>query len=63
MITDGEDHEGGAVESAKAAKDRGMRVYVLGVGSTQGSPIPVAGTGEYMKDNTGNTVMCGSGTA
>ena len=57
VITDGEDHEGGAVESAKAAKDRGMRVYVLGVGSTQGSPIPVAGTGEYMKDNTGNTVM------
>jgi Ca-activated chloride channel family protein len=34
-----------------------MRVYVLGVGSTQGAPIPIAGTGEYMKDNTGNTVM------
>ena len=57
VITDGEDHEGGALEAAKAAKDAGMRVYVLGVGSTQGSPIPVPGTGDYMKDNTGNTVM------
>ena len=56
VITDGEDHEGGAVEAAEAAKDRGMRVYVLGVGSTQGAPIP-NGTGDYMKDNTGNTVM------
>ena len=57
VITDGEDHEGGAVEAAEAAKDHGMRVFVLGVGSTQGAPIPIAGTGEYMKDNTGNTVM------
>ena len=57
VITDGEDHEGGAVESAKAAKDNGMRVYVLGVGSVNGAPIPIPGTGDYMKDNTGNTVM------
>ena len=57
VITDGEDHEGGAVESAKAAKDNGMRVYVLGVGSVNGAPIPIPGTGDFMKDNTGNTVM------
>lgn len=57
VITDGEDHEGGALEAAKAAKAAGMRVYVLGVGSTQGSPIPIPGTGDFMKDNTGNTVM------
>lgn len=57
VITDGEDHEGGALEAAEAAKKAGMRVYVLGVGSTQGSPIPIPGTGDYMKDNTGNTVM------
>ena len=57
VITDGEDHEGGALEAAKAAKDNGMRVYVLGVGSTKGAPIPISGTGDYMKDNTGNTVM------
>ena len=57
VITDGEDHEGGALEAAKAAKDAGMRVYVLGVGSTKGAPSPSPGTGDYMKDNTGNTVM------
>ena len=57
VITDGEDHEGGALEAAEAAKKAGMRVYVLGVGSTQGAPIPIPGTGDYMKDNTGNTVM------
>ncbi len=57
VITDGEDHEGRALEAAEAAKKAGMRVYVLGVGSTQGAPIPIPGTGDYMKDNTGNTVM------
>ena len=57
VITDGEDHEGGAVEAAQAAKDNGMRVYVLGVGSVNGAPVPIPGTGDYMKDNSGNTVM------
>ena len=57
VITDGEDHEGGALEAAEAAKKKGMRVYVLGVGSSNGAPIPIPGTGDYMKDNTGNTVM------
>ena len=57
VITDGEDHEGGALEAAEAAKKKGMRVYVLGVGSSQGAPIPIPGTGNYMKDHTGNTVM------
>jgi Ca-activated chloride channel family protein len=57
VITDGEDHEGGATEAASAAKDAGMRVYVLGVGSPKGSPIPVPGTGDYMKDRNGETVM------
>jgi len=57
VITDGEDHEGGALEAAEDAKKRGMRVYVLGVGSSQGAPIPIPGTGNFMKDNAGNTVM------
>lgn len=56
VITDGENHEGGALEAAKAAKKKGMRVYVLGVGSDKGAPIPL-GNGDYMKDRTGNTVM------
>ena len=57
VITDGEDHEGGAVEAAEAAKKAGQRVYMLGIGSTSGAPIPIPGTGDYMTDNTGQTVM------
>ena len=57
VITDGEDHEGGALQAAEAAKDAGMRVYVLGVGSAKGAPIPIPGTNDFMKDNAGNTVM------
>lgn len=56
VITDGEDHEGGAVEAAEAAKKKGQRVFVLGIGSPKGSPVP-DGQGGYMKDNSGNTVM------
>lgn len=55
VITDGEDHEGGAMEAAKSAKMHGINVFILGVGNTNGAPIPT-GNG-YMTDNTGNTVM------
>lgn len=58
VITDGEDHEGGAVEAAEEAKRRGMNVYVLGVGSASGAPIPMPGRGnDYIRDNTGTVVM------
>jgi Ca-activated chloride channel family protein len=33
-----------------------VRVFVLGVGSSEGSPIP-DGEGGYMKDHSGNVVM------
>ncbi len=56
VITDGEDHEGGAEDAAKEAQRNGMRVFVLGVGSPKGSLIP-DGNGGYMKDNTGQEVM------
>ena len=39
VITDGEDHEGGALEAAQEAKDKGMRVYLLGIGSTKVLPF------------------------
>ena len=58
VITDGEDHEGDALEAAKDARERGMNTYVLGVGSPDGAPIPT-GDGDYLKDNTGQTVMTG----
>lgn len=56
VITDGEDHEGGATEAAAEALKKGVRVFVLGVGSPKGSPIP-DGQGGYMTDNTGSEVM------
>ena len=36
-ITDGENHEGGAVEAAKAAAEKGIQVSVLGVGMPDGA--------------------------
>lgn len=57
VITDGEDHEGNAVEAAKSAHEQGFNVYVLGIGSTNGAPVPDPDTGNYMIDNQGNTVM------
>lgn len=56
IITDGEDHEGGAIEAAEKARKNGIRVFVLGVGSTKGSPVP-DGNGGYMKDNSGQKVI------
>lgn len=57
IITDGEDNEGGAVEAARAAAQNGIHVYVLGVGEPAGAPIPIPGTGRYIIDNEGNTVI------
>lgn len=56
VITDGEDHEGGAIQAAQAAKKAGINVFILGVGSTKGAPIPTD-DGGYMKDSHGETVM------
>ena len=41
LITDGEDHEPGALEAVKRAVDAGIQVNVMGVGSPDGAPIPV----------------------
>lgn len=56
VITDGEDHEGGALEAAKAANDKGVRVFILGIGSTKGAPIPLQ-EGGYLTDRNGQTVL------
>lgn len=56
LITDGEDHEGGAEEAARQAAKQGVKVYVLGVGGTSGAPIPI-GDGNYLADQSGQTVM------
>ena len=42
IITDGENHEGGAEEAAREAYKQGINVYVIGVGTSQGSEIPTS---------------------
>ena len=55
IITDGENHEDDAVAMAKEAKDKGIQVNVVGVGTVKGSQIPI-GNGLLLKDDEGNVV-------
>ncbi len=57
VITDGENHEGGAVEAAKEAASKGMQIYVLGVGSPDGAPIPMEASNDFRKDKDGNVIV------
>jgi len=57
IITDGEDNEGGAIEAAKDAAAKGIRVYMLGIGDPAGAPIPIPGSSQYIIDDEGNTVV------
>lgn len=57
IITDGENHEGGAVEAAKAAAEKGMMVYVMGVGSASGGPIPGERANDFRRDKSGNVII------
>lgn len=55
VITDGEDNEGGAEAMAKQAQEKGIKVFILGIGSTQGATIPMP-NGEDLRDANGNIV-------
>ena len=60
IITDGENHEDNAVESAQTAAGKGIRVYTIGIGLPEGAPIPVySGNTQigYKKDASGITVI------
>ena len=54
LITDGEDHEGDVKEAAKRASERGVKIYAVGIGTTEGELIP-AESG-YVKDRAGQVV-------
>lgn len=59
LITDGEDHEGEAINLAKQASKRGMTVHAVGVGTASGSLIPSIdknGDIEYKKDSSGKLI-------
>jgi len=60
LLTDGEDHEGNAITSAKEAGRDGVIIDAIGVGTVNGAPIPVYNNGildRYIKDNDGETVV------
>ncbi len=58
IFTDGEELSGDAVNEAKKAADAGVKIFTIGVGTAQGSLIPVEGKGEggFVKDAKGQVV-------
>ena len=60
IITDGEDHEQGAVEAAQLATEKGISIHTIGMGLPQGSPIPIYnqfGQKEFRTDRQGEVVI------
>ncbi len=60
IITDGEDHKNQDIQAVKEAVKEGIRIYSIGVGTTQGAPIPIPNSNnniEYKKDVLGNQVI------
>lgn len=57
VITDGENHEDDAVAAAKAANEKGIKIFTIGMGLAKGAPIPVPGTNGFRKDKDGNVVV------
>src|SRR5438874_6381204 len=58
IFTDGEELSGDAVNEAKKAAHAGVKIFTIGVGTAQGSLIPVEGKGEggFVKDAKGQVV-------
>jgi len=59
IFTDGEELSGDAVKTAKAASDAGVRIFTVGVGTPEGSLIPIRGNEggtAFVKDGKGQVV-------
>lgn len=61
LVSDGEDHGDGANEASEIAKEKGIKIITIGVGTVNGGTIPIkADNGviaEYKKDNNGEVVI------
>ncbi len=55
LITDGESHDDDPIAAAQMAREAGIRIFTVGIGTEQGAPITI--DGEMMKDSTGNIVV------
>ena len=60
LMTDGEDHEEGIAGAIQKAKDIGMKVFTIGLGTPEGELIqvrnPQTGKLDFLKDDAGNVV-------
>jgi len=60
LISDGEDHGEGAEDAIEMAKEKGVRILTIGVGTEKGGPIPLRDDKgiivSYKKDSEGQTV-------
>lgn len=58
LLTDGEDHEGKALQAAKEAKEQGIIIFTIGIGQEMGAPMPslISGKG-FKKDKSGEVVI------
>ncbi len=58
IITDGEDHEGRVELAAQQARDKGIRIYTIGIGTLEGELIAVSEDGQssFLKDRHGRIV-------
>ncbi len=59
IISDGENHEGDAIQAAEQANDKGIKVYTIAMGSPDGAPIPMRADKYqkgFLKDREGNVV-------
>ena len=59
LFTDGEDHDGDALDAAKTAGKEGLRIFTVGVGTSGGEllrTVDVSGRSEFIKDADGNAV-------
>jgi Ca-activated chloride channel homolog len=59
IITDGENHEDDPLKDAEDASKAGIVIHTIGIGSTNGVPIPLMNNGkkDYLKDIDGNIVV------
>ncbi|KAF5076099.1 von Willebrand factor type A domain protein [anaerobic digester metagenome] len=60
VISDGENHEDDPISAAAKAAEQGVIVHTIGIGSPQGAPIPVTGSGNQQalwKDEKGGVVV------
>jgi len=57
IITDGEDHEKGALDEARLAAEKGIFIHTLSIGDENGGPIPRTRGKGFKKDREGNIIV------